>query len=159
MWGSHERAGNLIILGFLFCLGLYSIICSLIMPPAAYGEVGPGFFPKILGVLLCGISIVLGIQNFIKTNTTNRVEISYRKVWYIVPSIIVLAVLFEKVGFIPLVALLVCFLLRIFSNVGYKKCIAFSVILAIGAYLIFGSLLELQLPRGEWVMNLLRWVR
>jgi putative tricarboxylic transport membrane protein len=159
MWGPTERTGDLITSGVLFCIGLFSIINSQMMPPAGYGEVGPGFFPKIIGTLLCGISLSLVIQSFIKGSTTNGVGMSHRKVWYIVAAIIFLAILFEKIGFIPLVALFVGFLLKIFSNMGYKKCIAFGVAAAISAYLIFGSLLELQLPRGELVMNLLRWGR
>lgn len=157
MWGPTERTGDLITSGVLFCIGLFSIINSQMMPPAGYGEVGPGFFPRIIGALLCGISLSIGMHSFIKRSSTNRVEMSHRKVWCIVAAIIILAILFRKIGFILSVALLVAFLLRIFSNMGYKRCIAFGVAAAISAYLIFGSLLELQLPRGELVMNLLRW--
>ena len=150
-----ERTGDLITVGVLFCIGLFSIIYSQRMPPGMYGEVGPGFFPKLIGTLLCGVSLALGTHRFIKKSTTKRVKMSQGKVWFIIAAIIILTVFFKKVGFIPLVALFVGFLLKIFSNMGYKKCITLGVAAAIIAYLIFASLLGIELPKGELFINLL----
>ena len=155
--GLTEKTGDLVIAGILFCIGLFTIIYSAMMPSSQW-EVGPGFFPLIAGIFLCGVSLALGINNtFIKSRVTNRVEMGNRQVWYIIVSVIIVGILFKKIGFIPLIALFIAFILKIFSNMGHRKCFILGVAGAISAFLIFDLLFVIRLPRGELVMKLIRW--
>jgi hypothetical protein len=151
MMNPTERTGNLIIIAVLFGIGLFCVIASRMMPGGQFGEMGPGFFPGLLGTILAGISLVLGIEAFFKDSAKNRVRLAYRDGWSIVGATVLVAVMFKPLGFMPSIGLFVFFNLRLLSHLGWIKCILVSAAAAAAAYLLFDSLLGIQLPMGDWL--------
>jgi hypothetical protein len=146
-----ERTGNLVILVCLFGLGMFCVISSRAMPGGQFGEMGPGFFPGLLGAVLAGISLILGGQMVVSRSLQNRVQLGHRDAWSIVASTILLAFIFKPLGFMPSVGLFVCFNIKLLSKLGWIKCIAVSVAAAVSAYLFFSTLLGTPLPLGDWL--------
>jgi hypothetical protein len=150
-WTSTERGGELVIAGILFCIGLFWIIESRYMPRGEFSVPGPGFFPILLGVLMCLVSGALGVQRFLD-RTSGQVKIGHPKIWSTIVAIIVLAVFFERLGSIVMIALFVAFLLKILSHLRWYACILWGIAAAISAYLFFDPLLGIQLPRARWLL-------
>lgn len=146
-----ERTGNLIIIGALFCIGLFCLISSRMMPPGQFGEMGPGFFPGLLGAILAGLSLVLGIKAVFKDFPKGRVRLGYRDGWSIIGATVLVAMMFKPLGFMPSIGLFVCFNLKLLSRLGWIKCILLSAAAAVAAYLLFDPLLGIPLPMGDWL--------
>jgi hypothetical protein len=146
-----ERTGNVIIIAALFGLGLFCVIASRMMPSGQFGEMGPGFFPGLLGAILVGISLVLGIQGLLGRATDKRVELGHRDAWSIIGATVFLAIIFKPIGFMPSIGLFVFFNLKLLSKLGWIKCIILSAAGAVSAYLFFDSLLGIPLPMGDWL--------
>lgn len=147
------RTGNLLIIVFLCVIGVATVIAAVRMPSGQFGEMGPGFFPGLLGGILAVISLVLAVQTFLNRSQKERVELRYRKSWLIVGATILVALILEPLGFIPSIALYVLFNLKLLSELGWFKCILISVVAAVGAYLFFDSLLGIVLPAGDWIVS------
>lgn len=149
VWGPTERNGDLIIVGIFWCVGLYSILVSQVMPRVEYMDIpGPGSFPTLLGIFLCGLSLALGVDIILHRSNTNYVEIGYLHIWLIVVAIIVVGVFFERIGFIPMIWLFVAFIMKILSEHGWLVCTASGAVAAISAYLFFNMLMGISLPVG-----------
>ncbi len=148
VWGPSEQTGNLIIAGILLCIGLSSILTSQAMPRGEFAVPGPGFFPTLLGLILCGVSLALCISIILQSKITNRVEIAYPNIWSIIVATMVLGVFFERIGFIPMTCLFVGFILKVLSDLGWIACAISGAAAAISAYLFFNVLLDIQLPPG-----------
>ena len=149
VWGPTERNGNLVIAGILWCIGLYCILASQDMPHVEYVAVpGSGFFPTILGIILCGVSLALGVGIILHRTTTNYVEIAHLHIWLIIMAIMVMGVFFERIGFIPMTWLFVASILKILSDHGWLVCAVSGAVAAISAYLFFNTLIGIHLPLG-----------
>jgi len=146
-----ERTGNFVIIAALFGIGAGSVIASRLMPTGQFGEMGPGFFPGLLGAILAGISLVLGGQALLNRSIKNRVQLGHRDAWSIIGATVMVAVTFKPLGFMPAIGLFVFFNLKLLSNLGWIKAALVSAAAAVAAYLFFDSLLGIPLPRGEWL--------
>jgi hypothetical protein len=120
------------------------------MPHGEFSVPGPGFLPTLLGVLLCGVSLALGIRGLLHRTTTERIEIGHPYIWSAIVAICVLAFFLEPIGFIPTIALFVGFFLKTLSERGWVASIVLGTAAAICAYLFFNRLLGIYLPLGFW---------
>jgi len=143
-----ERVGDYIVAAILFLVGLSALILSQNMPAGAFGEVGAGFFPSILSVSLCLVSVAIGVSNLWRRDGQKAIHIAYRNSWWIVGGLVIAAILFDPIGALPMIGLYVLFLLKLLSKLGWIKCILFAAATAAGGYVLFDMLLGIPLPRG-----------
>ncbi len=143
-----ERLGDCIVAAVLFLVGLSTLILSQKMPAGTFGEVGPGFFPTILSVVLCLVSVGICLSNLWRRDGRMVVHIAHRNSWWIVGGLIIAAVLFNPVGALPMIGLYVLFLLMLLSKLGWIKCILSAAATAVGGYVVFDYLLGIPLPGG-----------
>jgi len=151
MLRTTERIGDVVISGVLFSIGLFSILFSCWMPRIQSAVTGPGTFPMLLGILLCVVSLALGVYTLLHRENNKEVEIGHSVAWTIPLAIIVVGVFFERLGFMPMIALFVGFFLKIISNLGWIACLLFAAAAAISAYLFFDLLIGVPLPMGAWL--------
>jgi hypothetical protein len=149
MFSPTERSGDLVIAGVLFCIGLIWIIGSLGMPRGEFAVPGPGFFPTMLGTLMCVASFALGLHTLL-VKSTQRVRIGHPYIWSTIMAMLMVSIVFERLGFIATMALFVGFFLKLLSGLRWIPCTAFSIAAAVGAYLFFNLLLGIQLPFAHW---------
>jgi len=144
MWIS-ERKGGLVIAGILFSIGVVWILVSRTMPYGEFTVPGPGFFPCLLGVLLCGVSSALGIHTFLR-RTPTQVRVGHLRIGSTVAALLGLAFFFESLGFVLSITLFLSVLLKTLSHLKILPCILWAAAGAIIAYLFFQLLLGIQLP-------------
>lgn len=132
--------------GCLFAgFGLVAVVLGATYPAGTAARMGPGYFPRALGIIL----IVLGAILIIKSLRTTGARISIPT---LKPLVVVLAsVLLFGLTVVPLGLVLATILLVIASSVAsheyrWKEATIASVTLAAFVVAVFGYGLKLQLP-------------
>lgn len=141
-----KRIGNLLIACIFFVLAAFVILESMKMPPGFFHSPGPGFYPRLLGIALGMASIIIGIFSLIRRNDKETVSLGHLNIWAVLAGIIMVAALIEAIGFILTFTLFLFVLLKMLSNLGWFRCLIFSLLGAWSAYLFFNNLLGLRLP-------------
>lgn len=119
----------------------------------------PGFAPSIIGALaaLVGVGLMLraalGHAPALETEQSGSgLPFRAAAIW-VGGGILAIAVLFEAVGFLPLLLVwLIGFLLL--TGVRLLPAIAFAVPMVFGLELAFTKLLGVPLPPGDWMIEL-----
>ena len=130
-----EKTGNLVISGILFSIGLLAILLSRFMPPGEFSVPGPGFFPTLLGAFLCVVSGVQAIRLVAGKGRPGVVRIGHPRIWATLTALTGVAVFFETLGFIPVIAFFVFFCLKTFSPLRWITCLLIAGAAAAGAFL------------------------
>lgn len=111
-----------------------------------------GFWPLILGVVLSFLSLIhFGgtIKKRAEKGTPFWAEPgAWKKVGSVVASLVGFAFLFELLGYLIAVFLLIGFLLRIVKPSKWWLVFVVASLSSVLSYLIFGSLLSTPLPKG-----------
>ena len=147
----REKTGDMVTAGVLFAIGLAAILLSRLMPLGEFSVPGPGFFPTLLGILLCIVSGALAVRLMVKKGETSVVHIGHPHIWATLAALLGVAVFFERLGFIPVIALFVFFCLKTFSPLRWIACLLIAGVAAVGVFLFFNVLLGVQLPATRWV--------
>lgn len=114
---------------------------------------GPGFLPLVVGVLLILFSFILLGQgkksSLLKEGLLSSfLSREWKKVAYTVLIMLLATFLFEKIGYLLTVFLLIVLLMMVGELQNWKKILLIALITALGIYIIFVRLLEQPLPRG-----------
>lgn len=143
--GKAER----IVAGVVVLLAAYVIRESLRMPLGRTDQPGPGFYPLVLGLLLCAAGLILLLQLLLQPlDRKAYTQIGGRDVFAIVLALMIAALLFERLGFIVTVGLFLFALLRVLSPLGWIKSGVAGVTTAIIASIFFQKILGVPLPTG-----------
>jgi len=136
-------------------IGLIISIVSFRYQVGTFNSPGPGFMPLFAGlaVTFCGF-VGLG-----KTVLETQGKTGWRPVlrgyhWgkalIILLSLLVYALLLERVGFFICTAFFIGFLFRIIKPLKWPVVIGGSLLVTVAAYGIFELWLQSQLPKGTW---------
>jgi hypothetical protein len=132
--------------GCLFAgFGLVAVVLGATYPAGTAARMGPGYFPRALGIIL----IVLGTILIVKSLRTTGARISLPT---LKPLVVVLgSVLLFGLTVVPLGLVLATMLLVLASSVAshefrWKEATIASVVLAAFVVAVFGYGLKLQLP-------------
>jgi hypothetical protein len=147
----REKTGDMVISGILFSIGLVAILLSRLMPPGEFSVPGPGFFPTLLGTFLCIVSGAQAGRLVARKGSSDWVRIGHPRVWTTLAALLGIAVFFETLGFIPVMALFVFFCLKTFSPLRWIICLLIAGAAAAGAFLFFDTLLGVRLPPVRWL--------
>ncbi len=147
----NQRTGEIAIAAVLFTIGLVWFIVSLQMPRGEFAVPGPGFFPMFLSLALCVSALVLVGVALLGGTTVLQVRVGNRSIWATALALLLLAVLFEPLGFIPAIALFVGFFLRLLAGFRWLTCLVAGLAAAYAVHLFFGGLLGLPLPPVRWL--------
>ncbi len=145
-----ERNGELVIAGVLCFIGILWIVLAGAMPYGEFSVPGPGFLPALLGALMCGVSLALGIRLF-WSKPGRPIHIGHPRIWITIAALILLAVIFEPLGFFLTITLFVALILKLLSPMKWVACSLWAACGALVAYLFFDLLLGIQLPRIPWL--------
>jgi hypothetical protein len=144
---------NLISGLFWLALGLLLSIWSLSYPIGGVSQPGPGFSPLASGILLILFSLVL-LARARKPSPTEKEGPStyspggWKKVVYIVLILLLTTFLFEKMGYLLTIFLLVFLSLSAGDFKSWKKIFLITLFTLLGFYVLFVRLLEQPFPRG-----------
>ena len=125
------------------------------LPLGSLSSPQTGFFPLILGALLLILSIILLGESL--TREKRQALPSWTTVggWRTLlltgGILFAVAVLFELIGYIAAVAIIMLFLLRTIGKRKWPVVLLISGASALGFFLVFGYLLKIPLPQGIWM--------
>ncbi|WP_442580211.1 tripartite tricarboxylate transporter TctB family protein [Mesorhizobium sp. ASY16-5R] len=136
-----------LIAGLLFALmGASVTIMSLRYKMGTLHNMGPGFLPFWLGLLLAGLGVVAAVQALLAAADERRPRIEPRQLLFVLGSVLCFALLLKPLGMI--LSVVVMTLVASFASSEFRMTerIAVAVGLAVLAYLIFDFALGLPIP-------------
>jgi putative tricarboxylic transport membrane protein len=145
-----------IIVGIvIFLFGAATVLLSLRMPIGTFRVAGTGMFPLILGILLMILSgtfvskiFLQGKERQVKEETSIESSESPRALILFLGTMVLVTLLFNKLGY-PLSALLLMLaLLRILGVKRWTLTLPLSFMTAVVCYFLFVHWLKIPLPKG-----------
>ena len=153
----------------LLLLGLFLAIRSTDLRIWSKTGPGPGFFPLIVGLIICLLSVFLLIQYILRyilskrdrdgTKPASKVEPEQQrpallKVCSYVVLMVLYGLLMDSVGFLIMTFLYLFVVLKYTENQGWRRTLLIGTIATVVSYLLFEYYLGVPLPVG-FMKNLL----
>jgi hypothetical protein len=136
---------------FLFLGSLFYLYSAFQMDVGTSTEPGTGFIPVILGVMSLMVSLLLLISTLKEAEgelfENNSSQDKLRLLGYIIVAILFVPI-FEILGTIVAIFLVILSLNKISGAKGWVKPIALALISAIVVFVVFYKGLEVPLPQG-----------
>ena len=148
------RHQNLIAGLFWLMVGLLLSVWSTRYQIGGVGHPGAGFLPLILGLILIILSLFLlmrGIKEYITAAQEAPIPSlsrGWKRVAYTVLILFLTTFLFEKIGYLFTIFLLVVFMMWGGKTRTWKMILLVALLSTLCIYFLFVLLLKQQLPRG-----------
>lgn len=142
-----QKFGDLIASLILIFVGIWVTVKSVGMDVGTISEPKPGFFPFSGGVILTVLSMVLLFQAWRGRSVGTKAFGNLRRPAIIVTALLVYILFFEILGFVAVTVMLSVSVLYVLKT-KWWVVIGFSLILAIGTYILFDRVLVVPLPSG-----------
>lgn len=123
--------------GLLFmALGTIGFVVALSYPFGSLQEMGPGFFPRVLGVILAGLGIVTLVRGL---RSGERVEgaWSWLPLLLLSASLVAFGWLMERFGLLPALVVLIVTSARAGKEFRWRETVVLTVVLCLMAVAIF----------------------
>ena len=141
---------------FWILLGLTISIWSSRFPFGGLAHPGPAYFPLGTGLAITAFGVIMFFQarRGEKGNPSLSPEplVSHRaavvRVVLCLCGMVLSAVLFETLGFVLTMFLMILFMMRTIAPQKWKTSLFYSLMSALGSFFIFKVLLKTQLPSG-----------
>jgi putative tricarboxylic transport membrane protein len=130
-------------------LGAWICFEALQVPFGSVRMPGAGFFPLVLGVMLGVLSTILLATNLLSpADGLIRVWPERPEVLYLVGSLLVAVVLFERAGFVLSMALFLTVSLRVLGKTRWVTAVPVALVGSANSYVAFSRGLLIALPSG-----------
>jgi hypothetical protein len=137
---------GLIFLG----VGILAIAQAVDYPLGTLRTMGPGYFPILVGVLLCGVGLAL-VGKSTAGEAEEPVTISLWPLFLVLGGLLVFALILLKAGLFAAIVLLVMIVSGASGKYGLLRSAALALLLAVACVSVFVLALGQQLPVfGEW---------
>lgn len=136
------------------------IVVTTLPAAEVEGEAGPRGFPLLLGIALGALGLYLSVSGFLGRAAAGGDEdrlppVTGREVRVVGLTFVLLvayAFLLDKIGFLAATPLAVVAVLWLVAGErSWVKILAIAAGLTVGTYLVFGVLLQTNLPEGAWL--------
>jgi putative tricarboxylic transport membrane protein len=136
----------------LVTLAAISIEEAVRLPFGSLRTPQSGFWPLILAIVLTFLSLI-HFGNTVKERAEKGTPFwaesqAWKKIGLVVGSLVAFAFLFEPLGYLITVFLLIGFLLRVIKPLRWWLVLVVAFLSSVLSYLIFGGLLSTPLPSG-----------
>jgi putative tricarboxylic transport membrane protein len=118
---------------------------------------GAGLMPFLLGILLslCSVPILIGSLLTIRNKAKQGDEgiwsgVEFKRLILVIFSLICYAMILEKVGFVIATFLLLIILFKVIGSRKWLFALMTSAIVVFLSYLLFVTLLKVEMPWGIW---------
>ncbi len=137
-----------IIGGFaLVAIGLFAAVYAQRYDIGELQEMGPGYFPVALGILLMILGLFVAIPAFFREGTSINIE--WKSLIWVLVSIAIFALALTKLGLI-VATILSVIAASIPSKSSWKTRLILSVCIALLTYVVFLFGLGMVLPVWPW---------
>jgi hypothetical protein len=128
----------------LIAIGLFCSIYAQRYTFGTAGQMGPGFFPVMLGMILTALGVIIAVPAF--TRTGKAIEFSWQALGLVTASIVLFALTLRPLGLILATAISVFVAASAERNFAWTGRLAISAGVALLVYLIFRLGLGMNLP-------------
>ena len=108
-------------------------------------RIGPGYVPRLLGILLTGIGVFLVVRSRWAAETIDA-TVAWRPLALIFGAVVAFAVVFEATGLVPAILVSVAIANYATPENRWTTAVVLGVVLAFFAWLLFVKGLSLPLP-------------
>lgn len=108
-------------------------------------RIGPGYVPRLLGILLGVIGLFLVVRSWWASETVDT-TIAWRPLVLICGAVVAFALVFEASGLVPAILVSVCIANYATPENRWTTAVVLSAVLAFFAWLLFVKGLSLPLP-------------
>jgi putative tricarboxylic transport membrane protein len=108
-------------------------------------RIGPGYLPRLLGMLLSALGLFLVIRALWATETIDT-SIAWRPLILVLASLVAFALMFDATGLVPAILVSVAIATFATSENGPIAAVVLGALLAFFAWLLFVKGLSLPLP-------------
>jgi putative tricarboxylic transport membrane protein len=145
--GVSMRRGEAAVALVLLAVALYIVWTARTMPAGTVALPGPGFFPIAVATLLALVSIGILVR-LARQQDGARVAFGHRDVAIALGALVGVVMLFEPLGAIVTLGLLLFVLVAAFARIALWRAALGAIGGAAVAWVVFVYLLGVQLPRG-----------
>jgi len=139
--------------GALFiAFGLAAVIIARDYAMGTAGRMGPGYFPRGLGIIMIVLGLILSLRSF-KLRGTPLQFGSFKPLLIVLGSIVVFGVAAPKLGLIVATVLLIVLSSMASHEFRLKEAVISSLVLAAFTLAAFVYGLKLQLPTWPWFIQ------
>ena len=133
--------------GLLFVIvGLIFSIWATYYKIGSASNMGPGYFPIMLGVILVGLGILNLLKSIAKSETKVPADIAWRPLILILFANILFGVLLPSMGLVVAIFALVIVSSYAMSNTQIKEAILLATLLSVVSCIVFVWALSMPLP-------------
>ncbi|RJR32683.1 MAG: tripartite tricarboxylate transporter TctB family protein [Desulfobacteraceae bacterium] len=135
---------------FLLLLGLYVTWERRVLPLGTAQTPGPGYFPLILAILLIIFGAILVLRG---RHSRPFTAIPWAEASHAIPVIgccVFVALFMERIGYRISLFVVLGFLLGVVERVNIWAALILTLLLSMGSFWLFDTLLRVPLPRGGW---------
>ena len=144
------------VISSIFLLALAGVVFFEVrkLPIGSLGAPRLGLWPLILAILLVGLSLILLAQAIKKKENKKEKSAfwggpdSWKRFGLAVGALFAFGFVYEHLGYLISVFLLISFLLRAIESIKWWVVITVALSSSVCSYLLFGVVLETQLPAG-----------
>ncbi len=132
--------------GLMFvAFGAFALWAGADYPQGVPSRIGPGYLPRLLGMLLACIGIGLMFRAWWTTETVDA-KVAWRPLLLILAAVVAFALVFEASGLVPAVLATVAIANSAASENKWTTAVVLGAILAFFAWALFVKGLALPLP-------------
>lgn len=132
-----------------FLLGGWICLEAVQVPVGSLNMPGAGFFPLLLGVLLCLLACLLFVVNLRSPAAVfPRLRPEQPEVYTLTATMLAAVWLFERAGFLLTTTLFLLVMLKTLGKLGWPATVGVAVLTSLGSYLLFERVLMIALPTG-----------
>jgi putative tricarboxylic transport membrane protein len=129
----------------LLMAGILAVFGWGLVAPFAYEPVGPRAFPMLTAALIAFCGVVLLTRGGSDADPVSRRTMT--GILILSVALLVYAVIFERLGYVPSTFLMAGVVARIFGAT-WPQAVASGAVLSVGSYLLFDHGLDVVLPTG-----------
>lgn len=132
--------------------GVGAIAIAYDYPVGSAGRMGPGYFPRGLGIILIVLGLILGLRA-LKLRGAPLSFPAFKPILIIIVSVVLFGLAAPKLGLMAATIILVIVSSMASDEFTWKASILSSIFLAIFTLAAFAYGLKLQLPIWPWFME------
>ncbi len=121
-------------------------------PIGSAGRMGPGYFPRALGIILIGLGLILALRA-LRLKGAPLSFPAFKPLIIVLGSVVLFGLAAPKLGLMVATIILVIASSTASDEFRWKEAVVASVAMAIFTYLAFSWGLKLQLPVWPWFIG------
>ena len=132
--------------GVLLAVGVLMLAIGWDYPVGRVTQMGPGFIPRVIGLLICALSLAILAIDLTSTQLARAERLHWRGLIFVTAAIVAFGVLIEPVGLLPSMFMAVAVSMFADDDARPLTVLIYATLATLGGWLLFVVTLELPIP-------------